>query len=59
VAPESAGATAPYPGARNPVKLARGAGSFPGQFMGAEQAGIRQWARRRAVPAGGRVDRRL
>lgn len=30
----SPGASAPYPGARNPVKPARGAGFFPGQSMG-------------------------
>jgi hypothetical protein len=45
VAPGSPGAPAPYPGVRNPVKLARAAGSFRGQSMGAKQAGIRQWAR--------------
>jgi hypothetical protein len=40
VAPGSAGAPAPYPGARNPVKPARGAGFSPGQPMGAKQARI-------------------
>jgi hypothetical protein len=33
VAPGSPGATAPYPGARNPVKPARRAGTFPGRPM--------------------------